>query len=174
MKLLIVDVSSLFQAVNRIWPGRRLDYQKIKDMVNADICVAVGSHLQREHGGFMRALRMIGYIPIYDKVEKLETARASVQIAMKVVQSAYTHLILGSDDPLVVPLLQDQRSRMIPVELLSVAPLKSMVDCTSKVTMITDEWLMPLSDDIDQIIADRELEQPRGEKVRPGDTPKES
>ena len=174
MKLLIVDVSSIFQAISRKWPGRRLDYNKIKEIVQADICVALGQHLQREHGGFVKALRMMGYISIYDRVEKLDTAKASVHIAMNVVQSNHTELILGSDDPLIIPLLQHQRGKMIPVRLLSVDPSRQMVTESAKVTMITKDMMMPLANNIETIIADREVEQPRGDKRRPGETSNKS
>lgn len=146
MKLLVVDIGGLYRSISAKWPGRRLDYLKVKQKIEADIHVAIGYHVKTEHKGFVRVLRMMSYLTLYERVDNLELARSAVNIALKVVQCNHLELILGTDDPLILPLLRQQRQRMIPVHLLSVDPSRSMVNEVSKVTLITEDMLLPLPD----------------------------
>ena len=154
MKLLVVDIGSMFRSVNRKWPKRRLDYNKIWRLMEHDRALAIGYTAGKEAGSFMTVLTKIGYYVDYIRVPSRDgstqdrlNVSSAVRIAIRVIQYGLNELILCSDDSLLISLITELKGSLVPTHLIGCCPCDALVRASRDHTLITEEQLLPIPEE---------------------------
>lgn len=136
MTHLFVDITDLYYKLLKKFGNGKLNYEKYLSSFDPDTKIAYGCQEENEAAPFIRYLRSLGFLTKYKhpytlKIGDRDIKRCNWLVGItidvvKAVESGAGHIVIGTSNPDIIPLVKYLRAKSIKVTIFACNIPKSL------------------------------------------------